>query len=455
MPTKPQVQTLEANAPQILNAVRNAASPYYQSVVPYAEGTTESIREIGKIMMTYQAVQNEFLDLIYNRIGRVIIESKMYSNPWSRFKKGMLEFGETIESIFVELAKPFPYNPKVAEEKLFARVIPDVRAAFYHLNYQVFYKVTIQNEDLTTAFLSWSGVENLIAKIVDSLYNGANYDEFQMMKYMIALHALRGTLNPIPIGGVAAENMKSIAATMKGVSNEWEFMSSKWNFAGVRTYTNKPNQLLIINAKVDAVMDVEVLASAFNMSKAEFMGQRVLVDSFGAIDVARLDELLIGDPNYHHFTDAELKTLDAIPAVLLDVDWFQIYDKTERYTEVYNPEGLYWNDFLHVWKVYAVSPFANNAMFTIGQPVINSISILNTNVNIMPGAVVQLYVKVDGENFAPSSVTWTSTSPLLHISPAGELTCDAGFTGTATVTATSTWDDTKTASVTVTGVTSN
>ena len=33
----------------------------------------------------------------------------------------MLDFGETIEDIFVEIAQPFKYDPAVAESKVFKR----------------------------------------------------------------------------------------------------------------------------------------------------------------------------------------------------------------------------------------------------------------------------------------------------------------------------------------------
>lgn len=451
MPKIPESQHIQMDAVAITNAVRNESSEYYKSMVPYANPASDSIKEIGRIFMTYDAVRNEYLTNLYDRIARVDVTSRLYENPLRRFKKGMLENGETIEEVYVALAKPFQYNPEVASKKVFERVIPDVRAAFHHLNFQKFYKETIQDMALSTAFLSWAGVENLIAKMTDSLYTSNNFDEFQVMKYMVALHALRGTLNPIPVGGIAADNMKSIAATIKSVSNTFEFMSTKWNFAGVPTYSDKSRQILLVNAKFDAIMDVEVLASSFNMSKAEFMGQRILVDSFGSFNMDRLDELFAGDPNYHHFTPAELEILDQIPAVLVDVDWFQIYDRLLRFTEIYNPEGLYWNYFLHVWKIFSVSPFANNALFTIGKPTITSVTILNTDVQIAPGQVVQLYVQVVGSDFAPSAVEWSTTNPGLTVTPAGELRVLPGTTpGSYNVTAVSTWDSTKSSTIAVT-----
>ena len=407
MPYVPEVSNLNATSVDILNAIRNSASANYRDYVPAALPNTDSIKEIGAVIMQYPILQNEFLTALINRIGRVIITSKMYSNPWSVFKKGILEFGETIEEIFVNIAKPFEYDPAVAENKVFKREIPDVRAAFHILNYQKFYKTTIQNEQLRQAFLSWQGITDLIAKITDSMYTGANYDEFQTMKYLIAKHILNGELYPAQIASVATANMKPIISTIKGVSNNYEFMNTKYNLAGVANYSLKDNQFIIVNAEFDAAMDVEVLAAAFNMSKADFMGHRVMIDSFGNLDTDRLDMLFANDSAYVPLTDAELTALDAIPAVLIDENYFMIYDNLYNFTEQYNGEGLYWNYWYHVWKTFSVSPFANATVFVPGAPSITSVTVTPSSATVGRGQTLLLSADVVTSNFASKAVDWT------------------------------------------------
>ena len=318
MPNIPSTTQLTGRSVDILNAIRNSATANYRDYVPAAEESLDSIREIGAVIMNYPALQNEFLSALINRIGRVIITNKMYTNPWASFKKGVLEFGETIEDIFVNIAKPFDYDVSVAENEVFKREIPDVRAAFHILNYQKFYKSTIQNDQLRQAFLSWQGITDLIAKIVDAMYTGANYDEFLVMKYMVARHILNGELFAKQVPTVQESNMKSIVGTIKGVSNDFTFMKTKYNLAGVANYSNKEDQYIIVNAEFDAVMDVDVLAAAFNMDKADFMGHRVLVDSFGSLDNDRLAQIFAGDTEYTPLTSGELTALDAIPAIIVD-----------------------------------------------------------------------------------------------------------------------------------------
>ena len=443
MPTRPQVKTLSGNSVDILNAIRNSATQNYKDYIPVATKDAESIREIGAIIMDYPALQNEFLSALVNRIGRVLITSKMYSNPIEMFKKGMLEFGETVEEIFVNIAKPFQFDPSIAEKEVFKREIPDVRGAFHVMNYQKFYKATISDRELKQAFLSWDGVSNLIAKIVDSMYTGANYDEFLTMKYLLARHILDGHMTVQEIPAVTTANMKAITAEIKGVSNKLTFMSSDNNIAGVQTFSLKENQYLIMNAQFDATMDVEVLASAFNMNKAEFMGHRVMIDGFGNLDIARLNILFSDDPNYTEIGTADLEALNAIPAVIIDADWFMVFDNLQEFTEQFNGQGLYWNYWYHVWKTFSVSPFANTALFVAGAPTVTSVKVNPSAANASVGQSLQLTATVETENFAPQSVTWSSDSDKATVDVRGKVTLLEGATGTINITATSVYDSSK------------
>lgn len=452
MPVKPKIRTLTTSAADILNVIRNNASVDYRNYVPKADANdVESIRTIGAIIMDYPALQNEFLNALVNRIGRVMLTSKMYSNPIAFFKKGVLEYGESIEEIFVNIAKVQEFNPEIAEQEVFKRVVPDVRAAFHIMNYQKFYKATVTQEQLKQAFLSWDGVTDLIARIVDSMYTGANYDEFLVMKYLLARHILDGRVYPVTVPTVTAENAKAIITTVKGVSNKLTFMNSEYNPAAVRTFTDKIDQYMIVNSVFDATMDVNVLASAFNMDKAEFLGHRVLIDGFGDLDVARLGEIFAGDPTYNEPSQEELAALNAIPAVIVDKDWFMVFDMLTQFTEQYNGQGLYWNYFYHVWKTFSVSPFANSVLFVPGTPSVTSVTVSPTTATVQKGGSVSLSAVVATEYFAPQTVVWTSNAEDVKVSAAGVVTVDADASSTtATITATSAFDSTKKATCTVT-----
>lgn len=453
MPTVPKQVTLTNSSVEILNTIRDNATVNYQNYVPYATPDADSIRKIGAIIMDYPALQNEFLSALVNRIGRVMVTSKTYENPWAMFKKGFLEFGETIEEIFVNIAKPFQFDPAVAETDVFKREIPDVRSAFHIMNYQKYYKTTISNDQLRQAFLSWEGITDLIARIVDSMYTGANYDEFQTMKYMLARYILDGRMYPVTIQTVTSANMNSIVSSIKGISNKFEFLSDAYNPAGVKTYSLKNDQYMLVNSNFDATMDVEVLAAAFNMSKAEFLGHRVLVDSFGSLDTARLAELFANDPNYEEIDSGDLELLDSIPAVVVDRNWFMVFDNFNNFTEQYNGQGLYWNYWYHVWKTFSVSPFANAAVFVPGTPGVTSVTVTPDSATISgtSGGTVQLNAAVVTTNFAPQTVVWSSNSDTVTVNASGLVTVPAGTGATSvTITATSTYDSSKKDTATIT-----
>lgn len=453
MATRPKIKTLTNSSVNVLNAIRNSATQNYRDYVPVATADADSVKAIGAVIMDFPALQNEFLSALVNRIAKVIVTSKLYENPLRMFKKGILDLGESIEEIFVDLAKPFEFNPEASETTFMKREMPDVHSAFHIMNYKKFYKSTVSQDQLRTAFLSWDGVSDLIARIVQAMYTGANYDEYQTMKYMLAVNIVDGHLYPVTTPTVDKENASDIITAVKGISNDMEFMKDKYNLAGVRNYATKEQQYLLMNATFDAISDVNVLASAFNMDKAQFLGHKVLVDGFGDLDVERLDELFKGDPTYRHFDSATLAALNTIPAVLVGEDYFMIFDNLINMTENYNGEGLYWNYFYHTWKTFSVSPFVNAAMFIPAVPTIESVAITPKAAQAAAGTQVQLKVEVTNTNFAPRDVVWSIESGTgATVDQRGLVTLGADAAGQITVKATSYYDNTKSDTATITVV---
>lgn len=426
MPSIPKQQTLTANAPQVLNAIRANQNYDYQSRVP--EATQDTLKQVGNAILSSFDLQNAFLNALVNRIALVLINSKMFYNPLRVFKKGTIEYGEIVEEIFVNIAKAHVYDPVVAEQEVFKREIPDVDAIFHKMNYKNFYKVTIQNEDLRQAFLSSQGISDLIARIVDSLYSGANYDEFLIMKNMIVDAVKNGRMAAVTIPEATAENAKSIITTIKSVSNALEFPSTAYNAQGVLTYTPKDRQVLILDTKFDAINDVEVLASAFNMDKAEFMGRRVLIDNFA--------------------------DLTGVPAVLVDESWWMVFDMQINFTEIYNAQGLYWNYFYHVWKLFSESPYSNAVVFTSNPNSVTSVTVSPESANVAKGSTQQMTATVVTTGYAPKTVNWSVTgaqTPTSRISNTGLLTVATNEPNdTLTVTAVSAYDPDKSDTSTIT-----
>lgn len=426
MPTIPKIQKMTANSVEILNAIRAQADAEYQNRIPIA--TQENLREVGNAMMQYRPAQNTFLNALVNRIARVIITSKSYQNPLREFKRGIMEYGETVAEYFVNIAKAHQFDPAVAEKEWMKREIPDVQGVFHTMNYQNFYKVTISDRELRQAFLSQDGVTDLIARIVDSLYTGSEYDEFLIMKQLIVDAAQDGKMYPVQIPAISAANAKEIVTIIKSISNDMAFMKAKYNSMGVLTATPKNDQILILDSRFDAVIDVEVLASAFNMEKAEFMGRRILIDDFA--------------------------DLTGVVAAIVDSDWFMVFDNMLEFTENYNGEGLYWQYWYHCWKTFSNSPFANAILFTTDTVQATAVTITPAAPSTTKGQQIQFQAVVSGTGYIPQDVSWSVTgqqSQDTKINRAGLLTVAADETANSlTVKAISGYNPSISKTVTVT-----
>lgn len=360
MPRRIANSTLNASTIDIMNVIRQNASYEYQQNVPKVAKASD-IPRVGEVIYGTPAFANQFINALVNRIAIVRVQSATFNNPYSILKKGYIEFGETVEDIFVSIAKAVDFDPEKAAQREFQRTIPDVRSAFHTMNWRVMYPVTIQDEDLKQAFLSIDGVQNLIAKIVESVYTAAEYDEFLLFKYLLIKAISHGKIHSKSVGD--GTNLDTAAVQFRGTSNLITFMSDKYNELKVKNNTPKDRQVIFMDSLFNAEFDVNVLASAFNMDKADFMGRLFLIDNWTEFDNARFDVIRANSDGVEEVTSAELALLANVKAVILDEKWFQVYDNNNKFTDDYVASGLYWNYFYHTWKTVSNSPFANAIAF--------------------------------------------------------------------------------------------
>lgn len=354
------VTNLNARTIDIINVIRKNASISYQNEVPEIATSTD-IPRVGEIICGYPAFANEFLSALMNRIALVQIRSATFNNPFERLKKGYLEFGETVEEVFINIAKAREFSAEKAEKREFKRTLPDVRSAFHTMNWIVQYPITIQDIDLRTAFKTENGVTDMIAKIVNSVYTANNYDEYLLFKYLLIKGITNGAFYPVSIGD--GTNMDDSAVAFRGMSNQLTFISTNYNASHVTTNTLKPNQYIFMDSMFNAKFDVEVLARAFNMEKADFIGRLILIDDWTSFDNDRFDVIRESSTMIDEITSNELAIMNDVKAVIVDDEYFQVYDNLLMMTEKYVASGLYWNYFLNVRKTVSYSPFSNAIVF--------------------------------------------------------------------------------------------
>lgn len=361
---KPAKTSLQGRTIDILNIIRQNASLAYQDAVPRISDVSD-IPAVGQAIVGNPTRSNEFINALVNRIGLVLAESAIFNNPYEMLKKGYLEYGESVEEIFIGLAKVLPYSAEQAPAREFKRTIPDVKSVFHIMNWKVLYPVTVSPEDLKRAFLSADGVEMLITRIIDSIYTAAAYDEFLLVKYLLIKNVTNGSIKPVQID---ASDMKDAAIKFRGTSNAFTFISGNYNFASVPNNAPKENQYIFMDSTFNAAYDVEVLAAAFNMDKADFMGRLLLIDNFTEFDNERWAVIRANSDMVEEVTAAELALMADVKAILADERWFQIYDDVSEMREKEVASGLYWNYFYHNWKVVSTSPYADICAFVTAQP---------------------------------------------------------------------------------------
>lgn len=413
MPRRIAQSKLNASTIDIMNVIRQNASYDYQQNVPVVE-TAHDIPKVGEVIYGTPSFANQFINALVNRIATVRMQSATFNNPYSILKKGYIEFGETIEDIFVSIANVVEFDPEKAKAREFKRTYPDVKSAFHTMNWRVMYPVTIQDNDLYQAFLNINGVTDLISKIVDQVYTAAEYDEFLLFKYLLIKAISHGKMKPTAIGN--GTNLKESAVAFRGASNLLPFMSSEYNEAGVLTTTPKENQVIFMDAMFNAQFDVEVLASAFNMDKADFMGRMFLIDNWTSFDNARFDVIRANSDGIEEVTSDELALLSDVKAVIIDENWFQVYDNNNKFTEKYVASGLYWNYFYHTWKTVSYSPFANAIVFVLDKANITLPQTITVELtgkdNSDVATVFTLGVKEDNASLSHNAVNFVQTETL-------------------------------------------
>lgn len=412
MSIKPRVSTLDASTIDILNVIRTNASYEYQSLVPKITTANEVVK-VGDKIIGYPALANQFLNALINRVALVRIKTANFYNSYADLKKGYLQNGETIEETFVNIAKAREFNVDHAEAREFKRTLPDVRTAFHVMNWRVQYPVTIQDQDLRQAFLSMDGVQDMIARIVDSVYTAQEYDEYLLFKYLMIKAITKGKMYPV---AVDTSDIHNAAVSFRATSNQLTFMSPKYNASGVTTVTPKDDQYIFMDSNFNAKYDVNVLAGAFNMDKADFIGRLKLIDDWTTFDNERFDVIRANSDMIEEVTAEELALMKDVVGVLVDGEFFQVYDNNLMFTEKYVASGMYWNYFLNVWKTVSSSPFSNAVVFVkatadIADPATITVEIDSKSIDDN-ATVLTLVPQVDGAQLNPSNYEFIQTSTL-------------------------------------------
>lgn len=397
MPVKQKVLDKHLNPPKsmhLMNLIRSEASDEYKKRIP--EATQENIKEIANPILNFQARFNEFTSALVNRISFTVISSKMYRNKLAMFKQGTISVGETIEEIFIDLIKAEPYylvdaEGKTAAEDEFSRRLPNVHAVFHTRNRQDKYALTISYDDLRTAFISWETLDEYVKRIIETIYSSDEYDEFLLTKNIFNDAGNRGGFYEVDIPEMTdKETLEEITTNIIESVMNVGFMSDKYNFMHVKTFTNPEDLVLFVLPNFVSRLNVKVLAVAFHDERISFDTRQIVVDDFGGLEKS------------------------GVKAILIDKRWLMIYDNLYRMDEAEVSSRLYRNFFLHHWQTFSWSPFRTAIAFTTIPSEVLSITLtpsaltLTRNATASPTSTL-IKAQVSGKGMFDPTVVWSTT----------------------------------------------
>lgn len=367
----PSNTKLSANSYDILNTIRENVGGEFRACTPLVEDET-SLKAYGMYVTGSGDARNAFMQSLVNRIAEVLSFVKSYQNPLKPFKKGMLTAGEVIENVWIGLVMPEGYTQDPAQPgDVYKTNNPENRVAFHPTNSKLVYEITTNDAELSMAFTSEGGVYDLVSRIVQRLTDSAEWDEYILTKYVLAKAILENANARVDVAALNAANSDAIVTSMKAVSNDMRFMNTDYNIAGVPTHTPIEDQIFFLTAQSNAVIDVNSLAQAYNLTYKQFIGQQEMINRFTFTDAEqeRLDEIMTETaaqgliPGYTAFTEAEKAILARVVGATVDRDFFMIFDRLYQMNAVFDQKHLNTNTFLHTWKVLSYNPFANSIFF--------------------------------------------------------------------------------------------
>ena len=250
------------------------------------EEARADLAQVASAVLSDFDMRNAWLNELVNRIGLVLIHNRLYENPLAEFKKGTLEYGTAIEEIFVGIAKSYKYGMSDnADEKEYALYNPDVSALFHKLNFQQMYPVTVSEVELRRALLSEQNVQDLVDKIISSVYTGANYDEQLCMLNLFNIAGNDDYLYKVHVDAITNEATgKAFAKAARAMSRQLTFMNTAYNKAGVPTYSNMDDVVIFVTPEVEASLDVDVMAYAFHIDNVKMRSRIKVVPDFGGLE---------------------------------------------------------------------------------------------------------------------------------------------------------------------------
>ena len=373
-----------ADSLQILNAIRSVAGDEYQARIP--EATRDNIASIGNTILSYAPSANAFFTGLLNRIGKVVIDRmEGVEDIYDVFENGKLEFGDTIQKIFVDIPKAQAFDG-TATTAMLTQSKGAIHVEYTKVDRKIFYKTTISVAQIKEAFTTVAKLDEFVRALIESMSTALSYDKYIMLTNTLATHVayvvnaegcaladsdtnkyFRKLVLPASVAvynstskeiewdntgakvflkmlRIASRSLKFPHALSFGdpdLTNE--DLDNSGTISVVRTPVNK--QVCALEVSTMATIDVDALAVLFNIDKAEPKTRMI-----------ELEDGALGDIT-HDGTASQLDYSYHIAGFICDKDAIERGTSFEDKDSFKNPEAEYVNMWNHFWGYMAVSKF--------------------------------------------------------------------------------------------------
>lgn len=283
----------------------------------------------------------------FGMIGKVamqIIRGVEGKNPLSVFKKMPVDNGDTIEQAVVKLVDATAYDPTGA-----GALTRDDRvkmAVQYFKNWSRFtYKTTVDIAKVRKVLLADKGAGDIAERLVSELSQSRIHDEFQNVKGLLYWGTTYDSWAYVANTSLLVKkddvdlvdgktDYKGILKQMKDLVKGMQFVSTAYNRAGIKRSTKEEDIIIVMPYTLKNAIDVDELAGVFNLDKAELRNKIIETDDTEHKYVYVLDKNAV-------------------------LDFTRLYEMADQK----NADGLFWNYFLHVEDLYALSPLFDGCFF--------------------------------------------------------------------------------------------
>ena len=275
MAVKKVLATKESS--KLLNFMANTDPVLREAIDLPQQGA--DIKKIGEIIMSNTRYKNAFINAV-NVIALTLIIDDAWANPWEDFtNQGQIKYGQSVREMILDLVEAEDYNENMNNPTHFLEnVVPNVFNYMHEINFQKFYKSTVNDQEIALAFYNENGLYDFIQAVYNNLRKSYVYDKYIVDKYQVQRRLIEGTIPSKTLPNFDTNTVRQNVSSMKEYSNNMTFLSPNYNPAGVRIATPFDRQRMILSTGFEAQVSTEVLSTSYFRNDAEFKTKLALID---------------------------------------------------------------------------------------------------------------------------------------------------------------------------------